>query len=136
MSGSDALSEAAKEAAAAAAAEHRIETTENPNPRVDYLVRLDGTASTNSAAVTLHYVPHRLIVREKAFRAYLGSLTGLDGGASLPERLALRILGDLNDEIVPRWLQVVVAIDGHRVLVEDRQPKWDKPALTARVGGI
>jgi len=37
---------------------------------------------------------------------------------------------------VPRWVQIVAARTGgtdHQVIIEDRQPKWDNPALLARL---
>lgn len=133
----------AREAAEAEAARHRVETVANPNTRVDYMVRLQGetagTADAKGAHVILRYVPDRLIVRESAFRAYLEGLHGYDDPPSAMERLALRILSDLNDELVPRWLQVTVTGtegSGHRVLVQDRQPKWDNPQLIQHAGGI
>jgi 7-cyano-7-deazaguanine reductase len=134
------LSEAAKEAAREAAATHRLELADNPNPRIDYLVRLEGTLwredRQGETAITLHYVPDRLLLRAAAFDDYLKHLTTVEAGPSLPERLALRVLGDVNDELVPRWLQVVVGAGPHRVLVEDRQPKWDNRALLDRVSGL
>ena len=52
------------------------------------------------------------------------------------------VLDDLNSELVPRWIQVLVLThEEGEVLVEDRQPDWDnasllaglKPAITAGV---
>lgn len=131
------LGAAAREAARAAAGAVRIETSENPNPRADYLVRIEGGLAGGTVRLVLHYVPHRLILRERAFHAYLSALENDWADAPPePEHLALAVLADLNDELVPRWLQIVIATGDHRVLVEDKQPKWDKPALTARAGGI
>ncbi|MCR9220810.1 MAG: hypothetical protein NXI21_11335 [Alphaproteobacteria bacterium] len=144
MSDAPDLSKAAEEAARAEDAARPIEAAENPNPRIDYLVRLEGETTGardhgGPARVVLSYVPDKRIVRQAAFRDYLAGLTGIEAGANLPERLALRILGDFNDELVPRWVQVVVATPGdagHRVLVEDRQPKWDNRVLLARAAGL
>ena len=140
--------EAAAAAAAAADAAHRIETAENPNPRVDYLVLLESDGGPEGTHVALRYVPDKLVVRAAAFRAYLDGLEDVAGAPNAPERLALRILHDLNDEVIPRWIQITVtaqapgaeacpaAGDGHRVLVEDKQPKWENAALIAQAGGI
>ena len=51
------------------------------------------------------------------------------------------ILDDVNNEVVPRWVQVTVTapgdraagVDGHGVMLEDRQPRWDNPALLSRL---
>jgi 7-cyano-7-deazaguanine reductase len=141
------LSTAAAEAAEAEAARRPIETIVNPDPRVDYLVRLDGAVGAlgagsgngeTGAQVRLVFVPDKRILPGDAFPTYLARLAEREeatGGE--PERLALRILDDLNDELVPRWLQVTITTaDGRRVLVEDRQPKWDDKALLARVQGL
>ncbi|MBO43625.1 MAG: hypothetical protein CMM28_07865, partial [Rhodospirillaceae bacterium] len=51
------------------------------------------------------------------------------------ETLALEILDDINNEVVPRWAQIVLnsandkSSNGHRVLVEDRQPNWENVSL-------
>lgn len=132
------LSAAAAEAAKAEAARRPIETAPNPDPRIDYLVRLDGAvrAADADAQVRLVFVPDKRILPAEALPAYLSGL-GKTAAPGEPERLALRILDDLNDELVPRWLQVTVTTaDGRRVLVEDRQPKWDDKALLARVQGL
>jgi len=132
------LSAAAAEAAKAEAARRPIETAENPEPRIDYLIRLAGAAAGGAAQVTLLFVPDKRIVPAEGLDAYLARLEDFDAETpGLPERLALRILEDLNDELVPRWVQVTVAGPaGHAALVEDRQPKWDNKALLARAGGL
>ncbi len=57
------------------------------------------------------------------------------------EELALAIIEDINNEVVPRWVQVQIETrtdtpqpnaSAYRVLIEDRQPNWDNPQITAR----
>jgi 7-cyano-7-deazaguanine reductase len=46
------------------------------------------------------------------------------------------VLDDLNNELVPRWVELTVERDAplpHRVVIEDRQPNWDNPQLMARL---
>jgi len=58
-----------------------------------------------------------------------------------PEDLAVTVLTDINNEVITRWIQVQVnvpelqhhAVDTHGVVIEDRQPGWDNPALMARL---
>ena len=52
----------------------------------------------------------------------------------------MTMLDDVNNELIPRWAQVELtagpgdAGDCHGVIIEDRQPGWDNPALLARHG--
>lgn len=116
----------------------RIETITNPLPRVDYLSKVIGTARAAKAEVELRYVPDKLLLQEEAFGLYLESLPKPD---SL-ESLAAMVLDDLNNELVPRFQQIRVTADpdcldaGHAVLIEDRRPRWDNPALLARLPGF
>jgi hypothetical protein len=146
------LTAAAEAAARAVAESHRLETIVNPSPRIDYLILLEGTLAASGATVRLIYVPDRLLLPEDGFVQYLAHLDQGAPDRGLPEELALKILGDLNDELVPRWLQIHVAgapstparsgnggahtPHRHCALVEDRQPKWDNKALLARARGL
>ena len=105
----------------------------NPNQAIDCLVRLDGVLP---AATTLMvcYVPDKLIVDQTAFDAYLAALGDQDWPSS--EALAVATLGDLNNELVPRWVSVIVGRDRHKVVVEDRQPGWNNAALLARLPAL
>ena len=118
-----------------------IETQPNPNPALDYLCHLDGNLGDATATkVSLRYVPGKLVLNTEALGIYLCNVEP-DGNLSL-EALAALILDDLNNELVPRWIQVVLIADdhsldrGHRVLLEDRQPKWDNPTLLSRISGF
>lgn len=115
-------------------------TIPNPSREIDYLVLLDGTVRPRGVAaplsLTLRYVPDRLIIVRGKWQSYLAALSTQDMPAL--ETLAARILSDANNEIVPRWLSIVVSdhTSSHKVIVEDRQPKWDNPDLLRRVPGI
>lgn len=114
----------------------RIETVRNPLPRQDYLCKVVGSTPDGTARIELRYVPDKLLLQEDAFGVYLA---GLPETASL-ESLTAMVLDDLNNELVPRFVQIRVAADddgldaGHEVLMEDRRPRWDNPALLARLG--
>lgn len=88
--------------------------------------------------VAMYYVPHRLILNARDFDAYLDTLAQV--AVESTEQLAHVMLDDFNNELVPRWLQIRVRQGGaggtgatHDVLVEDQQPKWNNPALLARI---
>lgn len=102
----------------------------NRGGQLDYVVTLDGRL-TGGAQVTLRYVPDRLVLDAHAFASYLASLDAPSG----IEELAVGILADINDVLVPRWLHIaVVAVDGdHHVVVEDRQPRWSNTLLLQRL---
>ena len=118
-----------------------IETQPNPNPALDYLCQLDGNLGDATATrVSLRYVPGKLVMNTEALGLYLCNVD--PGGGQSLEALAAVILDDLNNELVPRWIQVILIADdhsldrGHRVLLEDRQPKWDNPTLLSRIIGF
>ncbi len=113
----------------------------NPHSGLDFLVSLEGRLTSPAGRVALRYVPDRLILEPAAFHDYLALLAGREGPNA--EDVAVAVLQDINNEVVPRWAQVRVAEEsgsgdrndgnGHRVLVEDRQPNWDNPALLSRL---
>lgn len=111
-----------------------LETAANPAGRDDCLVILVGVVAPESR-ITLRYVPDRWIVTSKGFSAYLAVLP-LD---ATPESLATLVLDDLNNEVVPRWAEVMVERPtpfSHRVLATDHQPEWSNPGLLARLAPV
>ncbi len=116
-----------------------LRTRPNPHREVDYVVILGGNVRPRGVAaplsLTLSYVPDRLIVKTRDWRRYLAELSA-ERMATL-EELASRILSDANNEVVPRWLSLVVCDDTsgppHTVVIEDRQPNWDNPGLLRRI---
>ncbi|MCH8189381.1 MAG: hypothetical protein IIB66_11940 [Proteobacteria bacterium] len=119
-----------------------LRTRPNPNREIDYVVVLEGTVRPRGVAaplgLTLYYVPDRLIIESGEWRRYLADRSAEPMPAL--EELAARILSDTNNEVVPRWLSVVVCGDAsgplHKVVIEDRQPTWDNPALLRRIPHI
>lgn len=101
----------------------------NPDGRLDYVISLDGPG------VALRYVPDRRVLEPDAFGRYLDALNAISWSSL--EEMAVTVRDDINNEVIPRWLQVAVsasgdafpAIGGHQVILEDRQPKWDNPTL-------
>lgn len=115
---------------------HLLTTAPNPDARHDYLVDLEGEPIPGTR-LAVRYVPDRLIADPAGFAAYLRALAGPAGGGL--EALALAVLDDLNNELVPRWAEVTAERSAplpHRVVVEDRQPNWDNPPLFARMRRI
>lgn len=118
----------------------RLPTAPNPATHIDYLVALAGQAGGGTLTVNLCYVPDKWLVTPESFTHYLDGLD--DRETASGEALAALILDDLNNELVPRWAQIIVRDTRilppgtHGILVEDRQPHWDNVALLSRVGGL
>ncbi len=120
-----------------------LATQSNPGSRLDYVSALDGRIASagdaKPATVGVRYVPDKRILDPATFGRYLEAL-GTLGWASL-EEVAVTILDDINNEVVTRWVQVAVSapdgghpgVDNHGVVLEDRQPSWDNPALLSRL---
>jgi hypothetical protein len=110
----------------------------NPANNLDWVIELHAASRGPGPSLTIRYVPFRLLVTAAAFRAYVDALDPAAWPAL--EGLAVAVLDDLNDELVPCWVQIAVTIAGedgfsrtHAVIVEDRQPGWDNPGLLARL---
>ena len=117
-----------------------LSTAANPRPGLDYLGRLRQTLpadvlppeAPSPVTLTLRFVPDRLILSAAALPDYGAALADQDWTS--PEALATAVFDDLNNELVPRWLNLRLdAGDGHRIVLEDRQPGWDTPHLLARL---
>ena len=122
-----------------------IATTPNPIPQTDYLCHLSGKLTSSGGqtiTVELRYVPDKWILLPAALADYLHALSPPDREAL--ELTASLVIDDLNNQLVARWLQIVLIgppeagadITAHRILLEDRQPQWDNPALLQRIAGF
>jgi 7-cyano-7-deazaguanine reductase len=104
----------------------------NPRGNLDYIVMLEGRVAHFGHHIRLTYVPDKLLLAAGSFQAYMDAFDAT--APTMIELLAFEILDDINNEIVPRWVQVVITT-GHgagspqKVIVEDRQPNWDNPHI-------
>jgi 7-cyano-7-deazaguanine reductase len=106
----------------------------NPDTRLDYVVTLNGhcRAAGYGCRVELRYVPDRLVLDAAGFETYLAAVSGTVWDNL--EHAAVTLLDDLDDELVARWIQIgVTGGDGHAILLEQRQPKWDNERLLRRL---
>ncbi|CCQ73041.1 hypothetical protein [Magnetospira sp. QH-2] len=117
-----------------------LECVVNPDGRLDYVVDLSGDlANFANARVSIRYVPDKLIAQAQTLSAYLHEISTMDWPNL--EQAAVTILHDLNNELVPRWVQVIVTSDparqpgiaSHSVMLEERQPKWDNRDLLSHL---
>lgn len=112
----------------------RAQLSFRPNParKIDSLNMIAGRMPATQVRVILRYVPGKLFLEHRSFDRYLTELAPVAKQGI--EELAYAILDDLNNEMVPRWIEIIVELDdGNKVLVEDRQPGWDNPALLSRL---
>lgn len=122
-----------------------LDTRSNPEQRLDYLVALSGTVPAGpghgAAVLSVRYVPDRVILRADGWRGYLQALSG--GIFESLEEATAAVLGDVSNELVPRWVEVRARLDGdaatglplHEVVIEERQPAWSNPILDRRLRG-
>lgn len=115
-----------------------------PSTRHDYIIdheyRASGTvvsAGEASINILLRYVPDRRLLDPAAgLSAYFAELQNQP--AHTLADLALTVLEDLNDEVIPKWLQVTAAIPSQatKVIIEDQQPGWNNQRLIARLSPV
>ncbi|NQV47352.1 MAG: hypothetical protein HQ504_06160 [Rhodospirillaceae bacterium] len=118
-------------------------TRRNPDSKLEYVSSMAGHMSVSDnmerSAVTLRYVPDKVILDPAAFGVYLDALGTLTWESL--EDVAAVILNDINNELIARWVQVSIVapdkihpgVDSHQVLLEDHQPNWDNPGLLSRL---
>jgi 7-cyano-7-deazaguanine reductase len=120
-----------------------LKTERNPDIKLDYVITITGHMARkdkiDSSAVSLRYVPDKVILQPVTFGRYLDAIGTLEWTAL--EDAAAAILNDVNNELIARWVQVWISapdqihpgIDRHEVLLEDRQPNWDNAGLLSRL---
>lgn len=114
----------------------------SPDSRLDFVTSLSGGiefgTGPSRVRVSVRYVPGRDVLDPAGFETYLSAL----GTADWPslEAVGAAILDDVNNQAVPRYVQVALATCAetgeamvHSVLLEDRQPGWDNPSLLSRL---
>lgn len=110
-----------------------LRLADNPEPALDYLVTLRASLPDGSG-VEIRCVPDRHILQADCISSYIQAVP-----AGAPEAVTAMILGDLSNELLPRWLRVTITAAGpigHQVVMEDRRPRWDNPALLGRLAPL
>jgi hypothetical protein len=110
-----------------------IKTEPAPHPRHDAIVTLSGTFSDK--ILRLRYIPDRDLILPTSLSTYLEAI--MNDNASSLEALSQLILEDINDQLIPSWLEVSLIDKGetftHEVRIEDRQPHWKDRGLLDRL---
>jgi len=120
-----------------------IQVTSNPNLNLDYVTGFEGRigapAYENPVEIVLRYVPDRLILEVVSFETYLKTIEQ-NSWDSL-EEMAVTVLDDIRNELVARWVQVIVKtrphahahLQRHTITLEDYQPNWDNEELLSHL---
>ncbi|MBO6787373.1 MAG: hypothetical protein JJ900_11030 [Rhodospirillales bacterium] len=110
-----------------------LETVPAPHPRHDAVVVMENDCM--GARLRLRYVPDRDVLKPESLSRYVGALARMPF-TSL-EETAQTILEDINDQVIPNWIEVTLSRIGeemrHEVRVEDRQPNWKERGLLDRL---
>lgn len=120
-----------------------LSAVRNPDSKLEYVISISGHMkpfdTDQRSGVVLRYVPDRLILDPPAFGRYLDAMGALRWPSL--EEAAVTLLNDISNQLVARWVQVLVTaphhihpgVLSHDVLLEDRQPNWDNAGLLARL---
>jgi len=110
-----------------------IKTDKNPN-KIDYKIELESIIEIKNRkiSVSILYIPHDFILIVKDFEKYLEQFS--DSGALKIEEIAGQILDDLNNELIPRKIELTLeeklGKSCHKVMMEDTQPGWKDTSKT------
>ena len=113
-----------------------IHFTANPNSSIDYLVQFDCTmvCANRSLSLSIRMVPDRWVMEDACLQNYIALLSA---SVAPIETLANQILADLLNTLIPRFLHVELCHkqgnQSHRVVMEEKQPKWNNAGLLARL---
>ena len=73
------------------------------------MTRLSGTADyLSSIEVAVHYVPDRLILDDGSINEYFNYYQ--ENMPKQIEELGINLLGDFNNELVPRWIKLFLTV--------------------------
>ena len=101
---------------------------------MDYLIVTPGRITREDGTIfelELRYVPHRYVAEPSQFDAYWRAVEAT--APDEPELLASLVIDDFNNEVVPRWVQVILrpvilasdkTAGKTTIMMEDCQPKW------------
>jgi len=111
---------------------------DNPRPGLDCVIMLSETIAGSSlpgpVSVSIRYVPDRHILPRAALGAYLAALRAPDWDGL--EALGAEMIGDLDSELLPRWVQVRLELAGataQKVIFEQCKPDWQDRLLLSRL---
>jgi len=110
-----------------------LRTAPAPQPRHDAVVILENDGL--GASLRVRYVPDRDVLVPESLAQYVRVLVDMTFASF--EETAQTILEDINDQVIPSWVEVTLRQTGdgmhHEVRIEDRQPGWHDRGLLDRL---
>ena len=111
-----------------------IEIHRNPKAGLDYSITLDRALPLSDIAgdviLTIRYIPDHFVATPESLDAYSAHLAAQDWSSL--ENLAATLIDDLNNELIPRWIEVCLKTTlaggetGYEIRMEDRRPDWTR----------
>ena len=97
---------------------HNLKTYNNPDSRKNWVI----TAKISSPEkITLRFVPDKLIADHNSLKIFI--IEYLEQTWASPEEMLLKIIEAINNELVPRWVEVIYEKEGITLKVDDTQPR-------------
>ena len=121
----------------------------NPDMSIDYLVSISGTIKTQMTRlsgtgdymrfieVAVHYVPDRLILDDGSINEYFNYYQ--ENMPKQIEELGINLLGDFNNELVPRWIKLFLTVQNTKkekikeLSFFDSQPNFENYNLLSSI---
>ena len=94
-----------------------IKTYSNPDSRKNWIISIE---LDSEPVILLRYIPDRLVADHISIKKYLNSQLAVDW--PMPEEMLLKMIEDVQNELVPKWLEVEYSHWGIVVKIEDKQP--------------
>lgn len=94
-----------------------IITSTNPDNRKNWFITVEITTPVN---INVRMAPDKLVAEHSSIKSYLNSK--LVQKWVSPEEMVLEIIEELNNELVPKWIEVIYMHEGIKIEIQDRQP--------------
>lgn len=104
-----------------------IKTSPIPDTRKKWLIKIE---VSEPVVIKIHIIPDKLIADHASLKKYVQET--IKNNTSRPEDIILSIIENINNELVPKWLEVYYENDGVSVKIEDQQPGLDNFKPTSR----
>ena len=95
----------------------QLKTYPNPDSRKNWLVIIEIEVPVT---IRVRMVPDKLIADHQELKTFISKIADLDWRT--PEEMTLNIIERVNNDFIPKWLEVYYECDGVSVTLEDRQP--------------
>ncbi len=94
-----------------------INTYSNPDIRKNWIISIE---LDSVPVILLRYIPDRLVADHESAKKYLNSQLAIEWPT--PEEMLFKVIEDVQNELVPKWLEVQYNHQGIVVKIEDKQP--------------